>query len=198
MRHGDTINFIKVVFMSQSTGRESDKFMLRFPEGMRDRLKDEAAKSGRSMNAEIVQRLELALTEDLWERERFVNLLNYKQHTIEKMMHMLSDDIGRQRAFQNEAKYERALRTATQQTLFALCQAIVDNKDAPDALTALAQQIAGNQAVPDIEDIAHDDRQDLARQIQDRDNVEAGWEDRLPESDKEILKESRRWSAPEK
>ncbi|WJR67650.1 Arc family DNA-binding protein [Neorhizobium sp. CSC1952] len=43
--------------MSSNTGRESDKFMLRFPEGMRDRIKEEAAKSGRSMNAEIVHRL---------------------------------------------------------------------------------------------------------------------------------------------
>jgi len=34
-----------------------DKFMLRLPEGMRDRLRDEARKSGRSMNAEIVHRL---------------------------------------------------------------------------------------------------------------------------------------------
>lgn len=31
--------------------------MLRFPDGMRERLKREAAKSGRSMNAEIVHRL---------------------------------------------------------------------------------------------------------------------------------------------
>ncbi|MBU1313593.1 MAG: Arc family DNA-binding protein [Alphaproteobacteria bacterium] len=34
-----------------------DKFMLRMPDGMRERLKDEASKSGRSMNAEIVHRL---------------------------------------------------------------------------------------------------------------------------------------------
>ncbi|MGM4980621.1 Arc family DNA-binding protein [Rhizobium sp. 11_C7_N12_5] len=38
-------------------GRGSDQFPLRLPEGMRDRIKDEAAKSGRSMNAEIVHRL---------------------------------------------------------------------------------------------------------------------------------------------
>lgn len=37
--------------------RESDKFMLRFPDGMRDRLKEAAHANGRSMNAEIVARL---------------------------------------------------------------------------------------------------------------------------------------------
>lgn len=47
--------------MKQSVGRESDKFMLRFPDGMRERLKEEAGKSGRSMNGEIIHRLEKSL-----------------------------------------------------------------------------------------------------------------------------------------
>ncbi len=38
--------------------RGSDQFNLRFPEGMRERLKRAAADNGRSMNAEIVARLE--------------------------------------------------------------------------------------------------------------------------------------------
>lgn len=42
---------------SNSTGRNSDQFNLRMPEGMREHLKGEAAKSGRSLNAEIVHRL---------------------------------------------------------------------------------------------------------------------------------------------
>lgn len=47
--------------MTQSVGRESDKFMLRFPEGMRDEIKRLAAENGRSMNAEIVELLNFAL-----------------------------------------------------------------------------------------------------------------------------------------
>lgn len=35
-----------------------DQYMLRFPDGMRDRIKTAAEASGRSMNAEIVERLE--------------------------------------------------------------------------------------------------------------------------------------------
>lgn len=38
-----------------------DKFMLRLPDGMRDELKREAKKSGRSMNSEIVHRLAVSL-----------------------------------------------------------------------------------------------------------------------------------------
>lgn len=47
--------------MDKNTGRESDKFMLRLPEGMRDALKSVAGDNGRSMNAEIVARLQDSL-----------------------------------------------------------------------------------------------------------------------------------------
>lgn len=56
--------------MSDKTGRESDKIMLRVPDGMRDRLKDEAAANNRSMNSEIVARLEASFSEsDISARE---------------------------------------------------------------------------------------------------------------------------------
>ncbi len=37
--------------------RTADQFVVRFPDGMRDRLKEAAAANGRSMNAEIVTRI---------------------------------------------------------------------------------------------------------------------------------------------
>lgn len=46
----------------KSVGRESDKFMLRLPDGMRERISDLAKRNGRSMNAEIVARLDSALS----------------------------------------------------------------------------------------------------------------------------------------
>ena len=42
--------------------RESDKFMLRLPEGMRDRIATASATNGRSMNAEVIARLEASFT----------------------------------------------------------------------------------------------------------------------------------------
>lgn len=48
-----------------NTGRDSDKFMLRFPDGMRDRLKEAAKANNRTMNAEIVARLQDSLTPKL-------------------------------------------------------------------------------------------------------------------------------------
>lgn len=45
-------------------GRGSDQFPLRFPDGMRDEIRLAADKNGRSINAEIIHRLELTLSMD--------------------------------------------------------------------------------------------------------------------------------------
>ena len=47
-----------VAIMSKRPAQTDDKYVLRMPDGMRDRLKAEAEANGRSMNAEIVLRLE--------------------------------------------------------------------------------------------------------------------------------------------
>jgi hypothetical protein len=44
-------------------GRGSDQFVIRFPEGMRDRIAMLAAANGRSMNAELIDRLEKSLVD---------------------------------------------------------------------------------------------------------------------------------------
>jgi plasmid stability protein len=44
-----------------AVGRDSEKFILRLPAGMRDRLKAIAAANRRTMNAEIIERLEDSL-----------------------------------------------------------------------------------------------------------------------------------------
>lgn len=44
--------------MSGIPGRYADQFNLRLPDGMRDRLAEEAKANNRSMNAEIVARLQ--------------------------------------------------------------------------------------------------------------------------------------------
>lgn len=44
--------------IEKATGRDSDKIMLRVPDGMRDRIAAVAKTNSRSMNAEIVARLQ--------------------------------------------------------------------------------------------------------------------------------------------
>lgn len=49
---------------TEPPSRALDKFVLRFPDGMRDRIAAEAKANGRSMNAEIIARLEKTLEDD--------------------------------------------------------------------------------------------------------------------------------------
>lgn len=49
--------------MTAKAGRGSDQFVLRLPDGMRDRIKAAAQLNNRSMNAEIVATLELRFPE---------------------------------------------------------------------------------------------------------------------------------------
>lgn len=51
--------------MSDRPERDLNRYIVRFPEGMRDRIADAAKANGRSMNAEIVHRLEQSFAGDL-------------------------------------------------------------------------------------------------------------------------------------
>lgn len=48
------------------TGRGSEQFVVRFPDGMRDRIREAAETNGRSMNAEIIYRLQTTLEMDAY------------------------------------------------------------------------------------------------------------------------------------
>lgn len=50
--------------MSEKQVRDYDKFMLRFPDGMRDAIAEKAKLNGRSMNSEIIAALEAWLSGD--------------------------------------------------------------------------------------------------------------------------------------
>jgi hypothetical protein len=81
--------------VSMLTTSQSDKFVLRMPDGLRDSLKIEAAKNGRSMNAEMIARLERSFEAERealdWKTfERF--LRDEEQHLKEKYFTGLSDN----------------------------------------------------------------------------------------------------------
>ena len=42
---------------TNAPSRQADQFVVRLPFGLRDKIKEEAAKAGRSMNAEVVHHL---------------------------------------------------------------------------------------------------------------------------------------------
>ena len=90
-------------------GRGADQFMVRLPDGMRDQLKESAAANGRSMNAEIVARIEaaLSLVNDLRRIEADVEVLSasvaqYKKR-IDETQDQLSDEISRSNKLRKDA-----------------------------------------------------------------------------------------------
>lgn len=67
----------------------ADRFIVRFPGGMRDRIREAAEKSGRSMNAEIIHRLGMTFQFDEPDedaREDIQNIQQAVEIAIDKVM----------------------------------------------------------------------------------------------------------------
>ena len=50
--------------MAETFSKRAEQFIIRFPDGMRDRIRDAAEANNRSMNAEIISTLEKAYPEE--------------------------------------------------------------------------------------------------------------------------------------
>lgn len=68
--------------MTEKQVRDYDKFMLRFPDGMRDAIAERAKANGRSMNSEIIQILDNALTGSVADMDdEFIHAFNQVSHS---------------------------------------------------------------------------------------------------------------------
>lgn len=80
----------------KTVGRDSDKFMLRLPDGMRDRIAASAKENNRSMNAEIVARLggaletQAALDQASFFSKKMLDLIEGKNAAIGMQRELLS------------------------------------------------------------------------------------------------------------
>jgi len=75
------------------TTNASDKFIIRLPDGMRDRIKTYAQKHGRTMNAEIIAKLE-----DYNDSQSNSNSLDELRETLirhDEKLDKLTDMLGR-------------------------------------------------------------------------------------------------------
>ncbi|SOE18587.1 Arc-like DNA binding dprotein [Hoeflea halophila] len=75
-------------------GRGSEQAMIRLPEGMRDRLKESAEQNGRSMNAEIVARLEHSFDGGAIVSEKQMKALRSLAESMEWREAKLEIDLG--------------------------------------------------------------------------------------------------------
>lgn len=51
--------------MTTRPGRDSDRLLVRFPDGMKVKIEKAAAANGRSLNAEVVARLERSFSDEV-------------------------------------------------------------------------------------------------------------------------------------
>lgn len=77
--------------MADAPSRDQNKFIVRMPDGMRDQLKRLAEANGRSMNAEIVARLERSLRPDL-EPILTSDLMERLRHSNAQLVEMRIED----------------------------------------------------------------------------------------------------------
>ena len=123
------------------TIQTEDKYVLRLPDGMRDRIKQEAERNGRSMNAEIVQRLEdFPSVMQAWETEsRARAKLAEDKERLESEFHRLEE--VRDRFFDKDGKQKPVL-TISQTLLDRIRIAAEKNRRSLDAEAQVALEKA--------------------------------------------------------
>jgi hypothetical protein len=90
--------------MADDSDRNLNRYIMRFPEGMRERLKAEAERNKRSLNAEIVSRLEASFTG--WTSET-LDILEHNQIALWDALGRIEKKLGVERP--DDAKKFRAL-----------------------------------------------------------------------------------------
>lgn len=86
----------KDIIMAEDQNRTlQDKFMLRLPEGMRQEIKSAADSNKRSMNAEIIARLEASLATNSMTADSFVRIMDAQYVNAGKIAEILRDALQR-------------------------------------------------------------------------------------------------------
>jgi len=160
----------------------ADRYIVRFPDGMRDRLKKKAEENRRSLNAEIVQRLawsfetaadtlRLELTDELWnalEADASANDLTIYEHAVQ----ILQSAVGNQS--ERASQFRQAQRVASEKEnileeykllakqrhdlLRAVCiQIAMFREHMPGEVRLLAEQLLGNELDPPLEELEFPD-----------------------------------------
>lgn len=79
-----------------SDSRTADKFVLRMPDGLRERYKEQAKANGRSMNSEMIKALEKGLEDDQRETDlvTVITGLNTDTQLLRQTMTQLTNELA--------------------------------------------------------------------------------------------------------
>lgn len=167
------------------------RYTIRVPAHLYASIEKAAQETERSVNAEIIQRLELAMSEDLWERQKFVDTLKFKQHIIDKQLHMLSEHLAKKALVEQMLVAEKSARAAEEMILQIFCLATIKHPETPPDLRDMAASILEQLKESPSDDVQ--EKWDLIAAIGDTDDVPPNWEENLSEDDKATLAEARKW-----
>ncbi|WOS62157.1 Arc family DNA-binding protein [Sinorhizobium fredii] len=134
---------------------KQDQFVLRLPDGMRDTIKEAADHNGRSMNAEIVARLEASFDPSANKDDQIEWLTGYLEQQQEERSDLLEALNGQERLLQKMADGHRTLTILAK----AIGDAFLSHGDRSDILTVLAAGLR------DVEpDLSNDPSEELPKQ----------------------------------
>ncbi|WP_082988090.1 Arc family DNA-binding protein [Bordetella bronchialis] len=84
----------------------ADKFVLRLPDGLRDQIAEAAKKSGRSMNAEFIHRIQLSLLADAAEvndvESTQLDLIQAKMERVNELLDIALEKAQKARSRNNK------------------------------------------------------------------------------------------------
>lgn len=163
--------------MKRATGRGSDQFNLRFPEGMRERISLEADRSGRSMNAEIIARLSFTLDGNLGDRQELSATIDRYQKIILEYGSQIAQLVTMKNSYKFIAdQNDIALR---QQATFleSICHLIAEDPSVSDHLRNFASKTieaiafhdaeGGNELSTDIMSDTDKEVQEIIREVKE-------------------------------
>lgn len=84
------------------TTEEEVRLTLRLPAAIRDRLIDKAKENGRSLNAEMISRLERTILEE----DEYVNIYEFTGE-LEKRIEWLEQEVSKMGEFLQPGRYDR-------------------------------------------------------------------------------------------
>jgi len=113
---------------------KQDQFMIRMPDGMRDRIAESAAKNSRSMNAEIVARLEASYEDATEKDEQIAWLQDYLEGQTQERAGLFEALNNQDRILQRLNESHRTLAILAK----SLGEAFLTQGDRSDLLKVLA------------------------------------------------------------
>ncbi|EJC69376.1 Arc-like DNA binding domain protein [Rhizobium leguminosarum bv. viciae WSM1455] len=111
---------------------KQDQFVLRLPDGMRERIKESAERNGRSMNAEIVALIEAAEDGGAAEAARFKTLLDEEREAFRRASTMVEQQMDMLLDYRDIVRRANGQIVQQAKIIESICYIVTSLESAPD------------------------------------------------------------------